>query len=101
MQDLAIDPAEQMLVIGMFEHPIQIWNLATGQLLHSLTDHHDGIDKIQIHPDGKTFTTISSIGKHIFVWDMNSGHWLHSIKDGELWILSFPPMVSDYNKALG
>ena len=50
----------------------------------------------------RTTATISSIGKHIFVWDMNSGHWLHSIKDGGLmdFVLS-PDGKSIHNKALG
>jgi glucose repression regulatory protein TUP1 len=46
---------------------VRLWDLQTGQLVHHLTGHTDGVSSVEFTPDGKGLISGS--------WDMTAKHW--------------------------
>ncbi|HYT45689.1 MAG TPA: WD40 repeat domain-containing protein, partial [Methylomirabilota bacterium] len=56
----------QTLASGGFDQTIKVWNLHTGQLLHTLTGHSWYVYNVAISHDGKLL--VSGGDKTINVW---------------------------------
>jgi WD40 repeat protein len=81
ISSIAIDPKETVLIASYLEDIIKIWDISTGQLLHVVTDNFSNINKIQIHPNGKTFASLSSGDTKLSVWEISSGQLLQSFQE--------------------
>ena len=57
---LAISPDSQILVSGSSDDTIKIWDLASGELRHNLTNHVDAVNAVAIGPDGQTIISLLS-----------------------------------------
>lgn len=68
---LAISPDSQILASGSNDFTIKIWNLPTGKLLTTLSEHHEPIVSTHISADGKSLITSSLSGK-LLLWDLKS-----------------------------
>jgi WD40 repeat protein len=90
----AITPDEQTLVGSYYgwrldlqplvDHDlgtIKVWNLRTGELLHTLHGHSDSgmIKSFAISPDGQTIVSSGTNDKTIKLWNLHSGELLHTL----------------------
>jgi len=95
---------------------IKVWDLESGQCLHTLTGHTDLITSVVVTPDGRRAVSGSQDGT-LRVWDLNKGECLwtlrtprvsSSLKTGdplwdsraESWIVSVAHLAPDGNRAI-
>ncbi|MCL1475093.1 WD40 repeat domain-containing protein, partial [Argonema antarcticum] len=64
---VAISPDGQTLVSGSNDKTINIWNLATGNLIRTLSGHSGYVYSVAISPDGQTLVSGSN-DKTIKIW---------------------------------
>lgn len=88
---LAIRPDNQVLVCRDYEGAVKLWNLHTGQLLHTLTSRSGSIRSIVMSPDGKTLVSASQEGA-IELWTLHTGQFLHTLKEPHAHDLRFYPI---------
>ncbi len=93
VSELAFSPNGQMLAAGKglrynvtyegssFDMPISVWNVATGENLHTLSGHTNEVMWFSISPDGKLLASCSS-DKTLKIWDLMNGELLHSLEKG-------------------
>jgi WD40 repeat protein len=65
---VAFSPDARRLASG-WQETVKVWDIATGQLLRTLTGHTSGVTSVAFSPDGCRVTS-SSVGGVIKVW-----HW--------------------------
>jgi WD40 repeat protein len=75
-QTLAISPDSTILVNAPATH---VWDIASGELLHTLSDHLLSIDQFLISPDGSTVMADPYLFGAALVWDIQSGELVHQI----------------------
>ncbi|MFW6357854.1 MAG: protein kinase domain-containing protein [Chroococcales cyanobacterium] len=75
---IIISPDGKTLISGSADKTIKIWDIATGQELHTLTGHSSFINALAISPDGKTLIS-GSADKTIKIWDIATGKELHTL----------------------
>ena len=69
MNCVAISSDGQTLVSGSDDNTIKLWDLYTGQLLHTLEGHAEDVSSVVISPDGQTLAS-GSWDKTIKVWNL-------------------------------
>ena len=57
VRSIAISPDGQTLVSGSGDKTIKVWELATGQIVHTLIGHTGPVSSVVISPDGQTFVS--------------------------------------------
>jgi WD40 repeat protein len=72
---------------------VNIWDLESGQQVHSLKGHTRCINIIAVTPDGRQVVSGSS-NKIVKVWDLESGRLIHSLK-GHMWSVKAVAMTPD------
>jgi WD40 repeat protein len=72
---VAISPDGQTLASSSEDKTIKLWNLRTGELLHTLTGHSDKVTSVAISSDGQTLAS-GSLDKTIKLWNLNTGQLL-------------------------
>jgi len=65
---VAISPDGQTLASGSDDKTIKLWNLKTGDLLHTLTGHESYVLSVAISADGQTLAS-GSADKAIKLWE--------------------------------
>lgn len=70
--EVAISPDGQILASKGNENTVKIWNLLTGQLLHTITEDFGGSNPLTISPDGQ----ILAGGK---LWQLSTGKSLSTV----------------------
>ena len=88
---VAISPDGQTLVAGSFGN-ITIWDLQTGELLHTIAAHSSWVKTLAISPDGEILASGSN-DKRIRLWNLKQGIRLRTIEGhtGSVNTLSFSP----------
>lgn len=76
---VAISPDGNILVSGSADKTVKIWNLKTGQLIHSLS-HQSWVTAVAISPDGNTLVS-GSTDKTIHIWNLATGKSTKIIKN--------------------
>jgi WD40 repeat protein/tetratricopeptide (TPR) repeat protein len=56
----------------------QIWDAASGRLLHELSDEGT-VHGVALSPDGRTLATVNFASPTVTIWDVNSGHKLRTL----------------------
>jgi WD40 repeat protein len=79
----------KFIVSGATDDAIKIWNLETGELVRTLTDHTDGVNSICYSPDDKYIASSSHDGT-IKIWDATTGNLLHTLVDEMSRLIHFP-----------
>ena len=75
---------ENNLLDKSTEHLIELWDVNTGQHIHTLTGHTDDILSIAFSPDSRTLAS-GSRDKTIRLWDVNTGQHKQTFTD-QAWI---------------
>ncbi len=65
---IAFSPDDTVLVTGLANGKIRLWDLTTGDKLNSLEGHKDIVQELVFSHDGKTLTSIGREGT-ILLWD--------------------------------
>ncbi len=68
---VSISPDGQTLVAGSFG-TIKVWNITTGELIHTIKAHSSWVRSLAISPDGQTLAS-SSNDKTIRLWNLSQG----------------------------
>ena len=69
-QSLVFSPDDTVLVTGLRNGGIELWELATGDKLTTLNGHTSIVETLVFSPDGKTLVSTGQDGT-ILVWDWN------------------------------
>jgi WD40 repeat protein len=75
---LAVGVCSKTSPTGCAEADVLLLDIATGQVLHTLTGHVGSVEGLAFSPDGKTLAT-GSIDSTIRLWDVATGQRLHSL----------------------
>ncbi|MEP0868743.1 serine/threonine protein kinase [Trichocoleus desertorum AS-A10] len=59
---------------------VKIWNLKSGELIHTIVGHKGAVSALAISPDGKTLVSGSLHERIIRVWDIASGRELNNFQ---------------------
>ncbi|MCA9189007.1 MAG: WD40 repeat domain-containing protein [Pirellulaceae bacterium] len=79
---------QRMYAIGTIgtpqDHKVLVWQLANGQLVHSLT-HHARLGHIALSPNEK-LVAVGDIAGELFVWDTATSEklWSRKLHDGRI-----------------
>ena len=84
VNSVAFSPDSKTLISGGHDSIVGVWDVHTGQLLHTLEEHNDGVDDVAFSPDGKLFGSIDGDGE-IRLWDADTIQLLHTLRDDETW----------------
>ena len=87
---VAISPDGRTLASSSPDKTIKIWNLASGQLIRTLTGHSDSVNHVAISPDGRTLVSSSS-DKTIKIWNLASGQLIRTLTDNTGGVLAISP----------
>ncbi|MEH1936650.1 MAG: WD40 repeat domain-containing protein [Nostoc sp.] len=68
---IAISPNEKNIIGAFGDKTIQIWDVDTGNIVHTLTGHSDYITSLAISSDGKNLVSASR-DQTIKIWDLNT-----------------------------
>ncbi|MDJ0539738.1 MAG: WD40 repeat domain-containing protein, partial [Microcystis sp. M53603_WE2] len=85
-------PDGKTLVSGSDDKTIKLWNVETGQKLHTLKGHDGTVYSVNFSPDGKTLVSGSDDGT-IILWDVETGKEIRTLKghDGSVYSVNFSP----------
>ncbi|MFY7806812.1 MAG: WD40 repeat domain-containing protein [Limnoraphis robusta] len=76
---VTISSDNQYLASASYDGTIKIWNLKTGQLLHSFSGHTDAIETLTISPDNKILIS-GGWDNRIRVWNLETGELIRTLK---------------------
>ncbi|KAI9209317.1 putative platelet-activating factor acetylhydrolase ib alpha subunit, partial [Polychytrium aggregatum] len=82
----------QYVITGSRDKSIKIWDVATGQCLHTLVGHDNWVRGLSMHPTGKFLLSISD-DKTLRVWDLKFGRCAKSFEAHTHFVTSI-----DFNK---
>ena len=71
---VAMSPDGQTIVSGSGDNTIKVWNLDTGELLHTLEGHSDSVNSVAISPNGRTIVS-GSDDETVKVWQVQGKWW--------------------------
>jgi WD40 repeat protein len=81
---LAISPDNTILVGGSWKK-IWVWNLQTGEIIHSIEGHSHWVLSVAISSDGNTLVS-GSADKTIKVWNLKTGQVIRTLNGHSSWI---------------
>ena len=73
-KSLAFSPDDTVLLAGLRNGRIELWDLATGKKMTTLNGHTQAVETLVFSPDGKTLVSTGQDGT-ILVWD-----WKETLK---------------------
>lgn len=92
VRSVAVSPDGRAIASGSFDGTIKIWNLETGALIRTLTDHSDAgemVSSVAIAPNGTLLASSSNgYGGTIKIWNLATGELLYTIAGTSLGISS-------------
>ena len=89
---VAINSSGTKVVTSSFDGTAKIWDINSGQCLHTLTGHTDSINSVAISSDK---VVIGSWDRTAKIWDINSGQCLQTLTCGHTSVVSSVAISSD------
>lgn len=88
---VVLSPDGQTVISGGANQTIKLWNIETGNVLKTLSEHRDVVRSLVLTPDGKTL--ISGSGdRTIKIWDLQTSQAIQTIEQGTpIWGLALSP----------
>jgi WD40 repeat protein len=86
-------PDDKTVVTASKGKTVQIWDVVTGELLHSSEGHTSSVNSAVFSPDGTMVVTASS-DKTTRIWDVATGKELHKL-EGHTWSVNSAVFSSD------
>lgn len=83
----AFSPDGTLRAIGSSDGTTQIWNVATGELVHALVGHTGLIVSIAFSPNGKWLATGSHDGT-ARIWNVSTGEAVRTLEGHAEWVMS-------------
>src|SRR6266700_4063882 len=87
VSSIAISPDGQTLISGGDDNTIKMWNLYTGQLLHTFEGHIEDVSTVAISPDGQMLVS-GSWDRTIKIWDLYAIQLLDTLRGHLRYVLS-------------
>jgi sugar lactone lactonase YvrE len=72
-------PDEKRIITVSYNHPVQIWNAESGELIHTLSGHRGYPHAVRISPDGRLLAEARHEGT-IQIWDLTTYEDLASVQ---------------------
>ena len=69
------------IITGSFDHTTKVWDVMTGQCLHTLSGHRGEISSTQFNFSGELCIS-GSIDRTCKVWNVQTGQWCARAKPG-------------------
>jgi WD40 repeat protein len=69
---VAISPDGKWLISGSADRTIRLWEVATGELLRTLTGHEEGVQAVDFHPDGGLLAS-GGVDGTVLLWEGSAG----------------------------
>lgn len=85
VNSLAISPDSHSLICASRDNSIKIWQLTTGNLIRTLSDHSLPVMSVAIAPDGETVVS-GSRDSSIKIWQLKSCRLIRTFKGHANWV---------------
>jgi WD40 repeat protein len=82
---VAITGDNKYVVSGSLDKTIRVWNLETGEQVHSLKGHIHPVNAVAITGDNK-YVVSGSQDSTLGVWNLETGEQKHSLKGHTSWV---------------
>ena len=81
---------KQMLASGSADKTVRLWDVETGDHLHTLEGHTKGVRSVAFSRDGQTLAS-GSIDRTIRLWDVETGDHFHTLEGhlGSVYSIAF------------
>jgi len=79
---VAFSPDGKYIVSGSQDKTIKVWVFESGELIHSLADHYEGIYSVKVSPDGK-YIISGSDDTTVKLWDFSTGNLIRTLEGHE------------------
>lgn len=88
--DVAISPDGRYLVSGSHDKTVKLWNLSTGECLHTLRGHRKWIWSVAFSPQGHLVAS-GSEDNTVRLWDVHTGQGLKTLEGHthRIWSIAF------------
>lgn len=82
VRDIAINPADNTLVTGMYDGSIAVWDSQTGDRLYTLADRHDYYISQVAYNSAGTLMASASNDSIVMIWDAQTGALIQTLDPG-------------------
>jgi hypothetical protein len=87
IKSVAISPDRKIIASGSLDQTIKLWDVNTGKLLETLTEHSSAVTCVTFSQDGKTLVSSSANPDGtIKLWNVDTGNLQASLKSDD-WIV--------------
>jgi eukaryotic-like serine/threonine-protein kinase len=84
---VAFSPDGRRFATTSSDGTVKVWDVATRQPLHTLTDHTDWVWSVAFSPEGRRLASASQ-DRTVRLWDVTTGQPIHTF-EGASWLLRF------------
>lgn len=76
---LDFSPDGRWLAVANWHRTVEIWDIPTGRMVHTMEGHADSVVGVAFSPDGKKLAS-ASFDQTVRIWDTTTGRTLHTLQ---------------------